>query len=130
MRERGVVIDGPDPKTLIGPISPAEIREAVRGELKERLRGWSDGSWPAEEMTHRGAQAFEIETVCRALQTIETAELMTKAQAVAWALDTLPGRWRSLIEWSQALRGDRTRDETKVAEVMSFLRWAVSEVRG
>lgn len=128
VREKGVVIAGPGPKTLIEPISPTDIREAVREELPERLTHWSDGSWPAEEMTHRGTQVFEIETVCRALQTIETAELLTKSAAVAWALDTLPERWRPLVEWSLGYRGDRTQDETKVAEVMSFLRWAALEV--
>ncbi len=128
VRERGVVIDGPDPKTLIDPISATEIRKAVREELPERLTRWSDGSWPAEEMAHLGAQVFEIETICRALQTIETAELMTKAQAIAWALDTLPTPWRSLVEWSRGYRGDRTKDDTKVPDVMSFLRWAASEV--
>jgi hypothetical protein len=126
VRERGVVIDGPEPKTLIDPISATAIREAVRDELLERLAHWSDGSWPAEEMAHRGAQVFEIETVCRALQTIATAELTTKAQAVAWALDTLGGPWRPLVKWSRGHRGDDTKDETKVPEVMSFLRWAVT----
>jgi hypothetical protein len=124
VRERGVVVYGPDPKTLIDPISTTEIREAVREELQERLASWSDGSWPAEEMTHRAAQVFEIETVCRAIQTIEKGELTTKQEAVDWALDTLPEPWRSLIEWSQGYRGDRTVDEVKVPQVMSFLRWA------
>jgi len=128
VRERGVVVDGPDPRTLIDPISPTAIRAAIREELPERLKCWSDGSWPAEEMVHRAAQVFEIETICRALQTIETGSMMTKAQAADWALETLPDPWRPLVEWSQAYRGDQTIDDAEVPEVMSFLRWAVEEV--
>ena len=101
VREQGVTLLGPDPKTLIDPIDAEEIREAVRDELRERLRHWTDGSWPREDMLHRGAQAFEVETVCRALYTLATGELPTKPQAVAWALAVAPERWRALIEWAR-----------------------------
>jgi hypothetical protein len=127
VREHGITVLGPDPKTLIDPIAPAEIREAVREELGERLRHWTDGSWPREEIAHRGAQAFEVETVCRALYTLANGGLPTKPQAVAWAQKMLPTRWHALIEWARANRGDGTRDEAKVEEAMGFLRWAVSE---
>jgi len=125
VRERGVTLLGPDPKTLIDPIERDEIREAVREELKERLRHWTDGSWPREEIAHRGAQAFEVETVCRALFTLDSGGLPTKPQAVAWALETLPERWHALIEWAQTNRGDMARNEGKVEEAIGFLRWAV-----
>lgn len=127
VRERGVTLLGPDPKTLIDPIAPEEVREAVRDEVRERLRHWTDGSWPREEMLHRGAQAFEVETVCRALYTLANGGLPTKPQAVAWGQDNLPESWRTLIEWSRAYRGDRTQDAASIPEVMLFLRWAVSK---
>ncbi len=129
VRERGVTVAGPDPKTLIDPISTAEILKAVGDELRERLGHWTDGSWAHESLLHRGAQVFEIETVCRALYTIKSGELLPKRQAIAWALDTLPEPWQALIEWSQAYRGDKTRDATKIPEVIRFLRWAASEAR-
>ena len=128
VREQGVTLLGPDPKTLIDPIDAEEIREAVRDELRERLRHWTDGSWPREEMLHRGAQAFEVETVCRALYTLATGELPTKPQAVAWALAAAPKPWRALIEWARVYRGDGTRDAAKIEDVMSFLEWAASRV--
>lgn len=127
VRERGVTLLGPDPKTLIDPIAPEEIREAVRDELRERLQHWTDGSWPREEMLHRGAQAFEIETVCRALCTLVNGGLPTKPQAVAWVIEALSEPWRALIEWAQAFRGDRTQDAAKIPEVMRFLRWAEAQ---
>jgi hypothetical protein len=128
VRERGVTVLGPDPKTLIDPIEPTEIRGAVRDELRQRLQHWMDGSWARSEIAHRGAQAFEVETVCRALYTLASGELPTKPQAIVWGRDNLPERLHTLIEWAQAHRGDRTQDATMIPEVMGFLRWAVSQV--
>ena len=126
VRERGVTLLGPDPKTLIDPIEPEELEQAAREELRERLQHWTDGSWPLDEMAHRRAQVFEVETVCRALCTIETGELPTKPQAVVWAQEALPKRWRTLLAWARAHRGDNTRESAQIEDVMSFLRWAVS----
>ena len=98
VRERGVTVAGPDPKTLIDPVSPGDLRRAAGAELRARLRHWTDGSWPREELTHAGAQAFEVETVCRALFTVETDAVSPKREAVEWALASLPVRWDDLIE--------------------------------
>jgi Domain of unknown function (DUF4111)/Nucleotidyltransferase domain len=125
VRELGVTLAGPDPKTLIDPVSADDIRAAVAEELRERDEHWTDGSWPREELGHRGAQGFEVETVCRALCTLESGELTTKRRAIGWALETLPDFWHSLIEWSQQHRKDRTQDDTRIEEVLGFVRWAV-----
>jgi hypothetical protein len=127
VRERGVTVAGPDPKTLIDPVSPADLRDAARAELRARLQHWTDGSWPREELAHLGAQAFEIETVCRASFTVERGEVASKRTAVEWALASLPGRWGDLIKWSLAHTRDLTRDGSKVPEVLEFLRWAAEE---
>jgi hypothetical protein len=77
-------------------------------------------------MAHRGAQAFEVETVCRALCTLADGGVPTKREAVRWAVGALPERWQGLIAWAQAHHGDGTRDETRIEDAMGFLRWAVS----
>jgi hypothetical protein len=128
VRECGITLTGPDPKTLIDPVSPEELRGAAAGELRVRLQHWSDGSWPRRELSHLGAQAYEVETVSRALFTVETGKMSSKGDAVRWALLTLPERWHPLIEWSQTCRRDWTRNETRIPDVLDFLRWAVAEV--
>lgn len=127
VRERGVTVAGPNPKTLIDPVSPGDLRSAASAELGARLQHWTDGSWPREELAHPGAQAFEIETVCRASFTVESGEVSSKRTAVEWALASLPGRWGDLIEWSQAHTRDLTRDESKIPAVLEFLRWAAEK---
>ncbi len=78
-------------------------------------------------LLHCGAQVFEVETVCRALHTLSTAELRTKAEAVAWAKRALPAEWQPLIAWSQTCRGDLTPDETHIEEVRAFARWGAAQ---
>ena len=126
VRERGVALSGPDPKTLIDPISAEDLRAAVRAELEARVRDWAGGATAPEWLLPRYYQTFEVETICRALYTLVRGELPTRPRAVAWALETLPEPWRSLVERSQAWRADGTLDPSTVSEVMNLARWAAS----
>jgi predicted nucleotidyltransferase len=128
VRERGVTLLGPDPKTLIDLVSTEEIRAAVASELRIRIVDWAGSTGPAPGwLRHRGAQVFEVETVCRALHTLATGELRTKAEAIAWAREMLPSEWQPVIAWSQTYRGDLTHDETQIEEIRAFARWAAAK---
>jgi hypothetical protein len=123
VREHGIVLVGPDPKTLIDPISADDLLAAVRAELR-RYMVWVEANEPPEWLATRDYQALAIETVCRLLYTLETGEIATKPRAVDWALAKLPEPWRSLAVWSRKHHADKSTDPTKIPEVMSFLRWA------
>lgn len=127
VREHGEALSGPDPKSLIDSVLAADIRAAVLSELRIRMDDWADDDGPAPDwLRHRGAQVFEVETVCRALHTLSTGELRTKAEAVEWARRSLPGDWQPLIAWSQTCRGDLTPDESHIRDVRAFALWAVA----
>jgi hypothetical protein len=128
VREHGVVLHGPDPKLLIDPVSAQDLAEAAAGELRARWHNWSTGKWPHKDIALLGSQGYEVETVCRALYTIECGEMVSKRDAVAWALTHLPAEWRPLIEWSQTIRKQWTRDATRADEVLRFLERAVSNL--
>jgi len=128
VRERGIAVVGPDPKTLIDPISADDLRAAVGSEFRARIEHWAGGEEPPVWMDTRYYQAFEIETICRALYTLEFGELPTKPQAVAWALDALPEPWRGLVRWSQEHRADKTPDDARIPDIMRFVRWAAASV--
>ncbi len=129
VRERGVAMFGPDPKTLIEPISADELRAAARSELVARLSDWAKAGArePPNWLATRYYQAFEVETVCRALQTVATGELSTKRQAVTWARATLPPEWQGLIKWSQRYRADKSPDASRFAEIVRFVHWAAAQ---
>jgi hypothetical protein len=94
------------------------------------MEHWAGGNRSPKWLGPRYYQAFEIETICRALFTLEFGELPTKPQAVAWALGAVPREWRSLVEWSQEHRADKTEDPSMIPDVMRFVRWAASEATG
>lgn len=124
VREHGVAIAGPDPKTLIDPVPVEELRSAALSELKLRADSWAGGHALLEWLLPRYYQAFEIETICRILYTLELGRPPTKPQAVAWALESIEEPWRSLVVWSQAHRADKTADAHRIPDVAEFVRWA------
>lgn len=126
VRERGIALLGPDPQTLIDPISSDDVRAATRA----RLPDWVDFANTPDDpawLLPLGHTAYVVETMCRALNTLATGELGTKPQAVAWALATLPEPWRTTVERSQAWRNSQTHDLTVTPEVMRFVRWAAEQ---
>jgi hypothetical protein len=97
VREYGVVIEGPEPKSLIDFVSPDEIRGAVLAVLNE---WWfpmlQDASWLR---AHDGAyHAFAVITMCRVLHALEYGSIVSKPKAVQWAQSRLPHPWRPLID--------------------------------
>jgi hypothetical protein len=103
IREGGVVLAGPDPKTLIDPVSTDDIRAAVTGILQE---WWfpmlEDPSWLK---THGSAyQAYAILTMCRSLYALQHGEIISKQTAARWAGEQLGGKWPGTIEQSLAVR--------------------------
>ncbi len=101
LRERGIVLDGPDPKELIDQVSADDLR--------------ADGLWALDEYeawlpTHTTWSArFQPDSViafCRLLHTVETGEVGSKPKAADWALDAVDTEWRPLILEARAERPD------------------------
>jgi RimJ/RimL family protein N-acetyltransferase/predicted nucleotidyltransferase len=107
LRERGVVLAGPEPTSLIDLVSAAELEDDVRWAMRE----WAD--WLPHNELSRRAQSLLVLTVCRMLYTVEFGRVSTKREAGEWALAALDSSWSSLI---QAALGDRPDPWTKVHE--------------
>ncbi len=121
VREYGLVVEGPDPRTLIDYVSPDDIRAAVLGVLHE---WWfpmlADPSWLRE---HGGRyHAFAVITMCRVLHGLETGTIASKPRTIRWAQTRLPARWTQLIETAVAVsRGDR--QDGFLDEALEFIRF-------
>jgi predicted nucleotidyltransferase len=122
LRERGVVVDGPPPATLIDPISRAELTHAVRMLLRT---DWSHYLDDPKLLRTRNYQAFAIFTMCRALYALERGEFVSKSTAAAWAEQKLDARWRPLVARARAWRADKAVDDAALAETLRFLRYAI-----
>ena len=120
VRESGVVVAGPPPRTLIDPVSPDELRAAVLGTLRGY---WARQLRAPEQLRARHYQAFAILTMCRALYTLERGEVVSKPVAAAWAREALGAHWAPLIERALAWRPDHRPGD--VAETLRFIRYTI-----
>ena len=94
LREHGIVITGPDVKSLIDPVAPYELHQAVVDELPL----WADYllNHPST-LKSRGYQSFCVLSFCRMLYTIQNKAVLSKPAAAKWAMDVLDTRWKPLI---------------------------------
>lgn len=126
VRENGVVLEGPDPKTFVEPVSPEDIRSAVIGILNE---WWfpmlEDPSWLRDhESPYR---AFAVITMCRVLHALTHGTVVSKPRAVQWALQELGEPWKQLIEKAAAVSPDNEMD-VPLNETLNFIRFTREQV--
>lgn len=94
LRERGIVIEGPDLRTLIDPVSPDELRRAVA----DVLPFWTQVLENPSHIKTRGYQSFFVLSFCRMIYTLRTGEILSKPAAAKWAVENLDPKWKPLIE--------------------------------
>jgi hypothetical protein len=98
LREKGVVLAGPDPRDLVDPVSPAEL-SAEMGRIAALCLAVD--LQPIERVCD---QTFWVGLFCRILHTTVTGSIASKNASAAWAADALDQRWRGLIERNLAAR--------------------------
>ncbi len=120
--ERGLVVDGPPPATLIDPTTRAELTHAVRMLLRTDWARYLDDP---ELLRARNYQAFAIFTMCRALYALECGEFVSKSVAAVWGEQHIDTQWRPLVERARAWRADKTLDDAALPETLRFLRYMI-----
>jgi len=108
LREKGIIVAGPPLASLINPVSADDLREAVRGSLRE----WWSPPFPSPERFRSGEyQPYAILTLCRSLYVLEFGLVSSKPAAARWAMETLGEPWAGLIEeaaeWREGMGFDR-----------------------
>jgi hypothetical protein len=122
LREQGIRLLGPDPKKLIDPVSPDELREAMRPLLLDWMRPLLDERVP---FAGRGHQAHTVLTICRILYTMEHGEVVSKREAARWAEENMHERWRPLIERAWLGRQSPSGPMEDANETIAFIRHIV-----
>jgi hypothetical protein len=94
LREHGITLVGPEPQTFMSPVPAGVMRnESMAGlpTLLDDIATWIDYEQVA------WGQRYAVVTACRALYTVATAQVASKAGALEWALRTLDADWRPLL---------------------------------
>lgn len=124
VREQSLVLYGPDPKTLIGPISQPEFL-AVVGEHTRAWREW------VGECRARKSQAYARLTLCRALYEATHGAQASKRQAAQWAQDAFPEQARFIEEalaWRSAADDSGVDHEATWPETERFVHFMADQV--
>jgi len=125
LREKGVVLAGPDPRDLIDPVTPDMLRAEVRETMDLAL------ALNLEPMHMKAWQAFWVSLYCRMLHTLATGAVWSKKAGPAWALAHLDREWAPLIAAAQVIKeGDRAEamkpaDPADIAATRAFARYAI-----
>ena len=124
LHEHGITVTGPDPKSLIDPVSSENLKWAAT----DILNGWIKGFLEAPHiLQNRGYQSYTVLTLCRILHTLEYGTVVSKPVAAEWAIRTLPLEWHPLIE--RAWFGRRNPSQKTVAneldDTLNFIRYTL-----
>jgi predicted nucleotidyltransferase len=124
VRERGKVLAGPLPQTMIDPIDPDDMRRAVLTTLRE---SWARRFRDPIELHPGGYRSYIVLTGCRMLYTLEYGAVASKPVAARWAQHTLGARWATLVEWAVAARGDpHSSDQLEnTSEAQEFVQYVI-----
>jgi predicted nucleotidyltransferase len=95
VRERGITLAGPDPTTLVDPISVT----ALRSEISSTMRTWAtEISEHQERYRNRFYQGYIVLNYSRMLHDLVTGRPGSKREGAAWAKATLGTEWSALID--------------------------------
>lgn len=122
-RKHGLILAGPDPTTLIDPVSSRDLRQAVLD-----LRWW----WELQltdtsRVEQSGYQAYAILTMCRILYTLEHGDIVSKPTAARWVQRNRCKHSAELVERALAWRPGMPMDH--LDETLDFIRFTLARTK-
>jgi hypothetical protein len=115
LRERRVVVAGPNPRTITRTVGLDDMRRAVdtiTGRWLEQAH--NDPEW-LKWVHLKEAQSFAVLTLCRMLYSLETGDVTSKPAAARWARQFLEPHWAGLID--RALTNQHAQGEATAQDV-------------
>jgi len=95
LREKGIVLSGPQPSTLIDPIPVEVLRRAILKSINES--GHEILTNP-EPYNNRFYQTFIVLQYCRKLHDLRTGAVGSKRSGAEWAKRNMDRSWADLID--------------------------------
>jgi hypothetical protein len=131
VREKGVVVMGPNPAHLLDPI-PAD---RLRREIRNTLVGWGQELLQDPgRYENRFSQSYLVLNFCRMLHDLSEGRISSKLAGVTWAKSKLDTRWIPLIDYCWRERQDTTisvhqaADPAVYRQTLQFVGYAIERV--
>lgn len=117
VREKGVTLAGPPPKTLVDPISD----ELLRADVFKTLTNWGRQilKEPAPYRNHF-YQSFIVLSYCRMLHDLYRGYPGSKREGAEWAKSVLDPSWTDLIDGAWDGRPDPAKKVKQPADPRAF----------
>jgi Domain of unknown function (DUF4111)/Nucleotidyltransferase domain len=115
IREHGVALGGPDPRTLIDPVAAGDLRAAVVSLLGG---WWTPAPTCRRWLTNPFYRSYAVLTMCRMRYTLQYGVVVSKPFAAGWARATLDAQWTPLIQAALAWSSDIVPD---LGETLRFI---------
>jgi hypothetical protein len=122
VRDFGIALIGPPPKTLIPEIDEARVRDA---SVQDLLKEWEPAIRDHSHLETPHLRAFAVLSLCRVLYRQETGQFATKRAAAEWAVDRYP-YWRQLV--TQAASWQHGENFSMPDDIAAFIRYTIREV--
>jgi len=120
IREYGITVEGPDPKTIMDAISLDDIRNA---SLNMFHHWWKPMIYDTSRLKDSEYQAYAVLTMCRILYMLSYGKMTSKKEAAKWAMNSLEKKWTTLIE--EALKWEKAMDFDNVGKVREFIEFTL-----
>jgi predicted nucleotidyltransferase len=131
VRERGVTLGGPDPKTLVDPISVV----ALRKEMSDTMRTWAKEIFEQQERySNRFYQGNIVLSYSRMMHDLVNGRPGSKREGATWAKATLGTEWSALIDraWTgrpnPAVAVKEPSDSVDFEATLRFVKAALREI--
>jgi predicted nucleotidyltransferase len=95
LREKGVVLTGPEPSALIEPIPLSVLRRAI---LQSINKSGQEILTHPEQYNNRFYQSFIVLQCCRKLHDLHTGTVGSKRSGAEWAKRNMDQSWAGLID--------------------------------
>ncbi len=132
LREKGIILFGPDPSIWIPPI-PEKL---LKDEVQETMQNWSEEIFNGHyALDNSFAQTFAVLSYCRMLHTLSTGKIHSKRKGADWAKCNLEVSWVGLIEDALSVRINQydycwvPSEPDIVRQTMSFIQYALSLIK-
>ena len=124
----GIVVAGPPPPTFIDPVSPAQLRQAMRTARLAWLEYLRDHP---QEFPARGYQSYIVLTICRMLYTLHFGEVVSKPTALRWARTTLGETWTPCLDraWEGRQNPGLAAEAEDIAQTLDLIGVALARLQ-
>jgi hypothetical protein len=132
VREKGVALAGPSPRSLVDPIS----KELLRSDIFDTIINWGQEILdnPAR-YNNRFYQTYIVLSYCRMLHDLYKGSARSKQEGAEWAKSTLDPSWADLIDATWEGRPDpahkvkQPADPQNFKDTLKFVQYVMDESR-